>query len=108
VHSHAKRGNVQNAPPSAARQIGLPWPSFGGVGAQLTEASDHHPVTAVLQRQDHLGQALELLPEPIAQLRPVNLVQRRLAEGFALEYQGQVSDPALDSEDVVVGATPYR
>jgi hypothetical protein len=48
-------------------------------------------VSAVLQRQDHLGQALELLPKPIAQLRPMDLVQGRLAEGFALEYQGQVA-----------------
>jgi hypothetical protein len=51
-----------------------------GHWAQLRQASDHHPVTAVLQRQDHLGQALELLPEPIAQLRPVDLFEGHLTD----------------------------
>ncbi len=62
-------------------------------------------MTAVLQRQDHLGQALELLPKSIAELRPVNLVKGRLAEKFALEYQGQVSDPALNPEEVAFGGS---
>jgi hypothetical protein len=52
---------------------------------KLREAPDHHPVTAVLQRQDHLGEALELLLEATAEFWPVNLVKGRLAEKFALE-----------------------